>query len=318
MYKVSIIIPVFNVQQYIEKSLLSALNQDFTNIEYIIVDDCGSDNSMEIVYQLVNMYSHKEIKIIKHPFNKGLSEARNTGLSEATGKFIFFMDSDDIIQPDCISKHYACLNNVDADFTIANINLVGSKSVHIRQLSKKIEYIDPFKTFLLQLWSTSAWNKLYNKEFIVKNNLKFIPNIYFEDIIWSFNAAMCAKRIIVVEDYTYNYIIHKNSITTQTNNLKKINSLMFIIEYLINIKEKTEDIYTKEMNRYINFWRFNTALLLLNFEGTINEQRKLYTKIQDFENESHFDLYNIILKLPYKLFRLIIRPIYLLYKYLQR
>lgn len=314
MVEVSIIIPVFNVEKYVEDSLLSALNQDFKDIEYIIVDDCGTDNSMNIVNNIIASFPQRKIKVIKHLSNKGLSEARNTGLKESSGKYVFFMDSDDTITLNCISKHYASLQKNNADFTVANINLEGAKSIHIKPIVKTIENLTPIKSFLLRKWNTSAGNKLYKKIFITNNNIRFIPNIYFEDILWSFNTALYAKRISIVEDYTYNYKIHNNSITTQRNNSKKIESLIYVLNYLLRNQNKIDEIDKSVFNKYINFWRLNTAMLLLQFNGSYEEQCKYYKIVKQLKYHNDYDLYNSILKLPYFMFKILINPLYILYK----
>ena len=100
--KVSIIIPVYNVAPYVEECIQSVLRQDYKNLEIIIIDDCGTDNSMELVEELVKN-SSRDIVILKHDYNKGLSAARNTGIRRATGDYIFFLDSDDFIESYCIS-----------------------------------------------------------------------------------------------------------------------------------------------------------------------------------------------------------------------
>ncbi len=101
--KVSIIIPVYNVAAYVEECIQSVLNQDYENIEIIIVDDCGTDNSMELVRKMIAGTS-KEIHILKHDHNRGFAAGRNTGIKNAVGNYIYFLDSDDYIEPDCISR----------------------------------------------------------------------------------------------------------------------------------------------------------------------------------------------------------------------
>ena len=106
---VSIIIPIYNVEEYIEETLRSALNQTYKNIEYVLVDDCGTDESMEKVYKLLDSdaYKNKVVKVIKHDINKGVSAARNTGVINSSSEYVYFMDSDDIIPHLCrfVSKN---------------------------------------------------------------------------------------------------------------------------------------------------------------------------------------------------------------------
>lgn len=100
--KVSIIVPVYNVSQYITKCLDSIYEQTYQNIELILVDDCGSDDSMIIVHGYLTSHVSIEAHIISHQKNRGLSAARNSGIEKASGEYIYFLDSDDYITPDCI------------------------------------------------------------------------------------------------------------------------------------------------------------------------------------------------------------------------
>ena len=135
-YQVSLIIPVYNVENYIRESLLSALGQTFGSIEYILVDDCGTDHSMEIACSIVDGHPRRQdVRIVSHDRNRGLSAARNTGITAAAGRYVFFMDSDDELTPDCIERHYMVITQSSADFTIANIKLIGSKSINIKDVS---------------------------------------------------------------------------------------------------------------------------------------------------------------------------------------
>lgn len=119
MYKVSLIIPVYNVEDYISESLYSALKQTFSSIEYIIIDDCGGDNSMSVVAKILQNHCRtQDVFIYRHDKNLGLSAARNTGLEKAHGEYVYFMDSDDEITEDCIEKLYQAIRDSDADWVM--------------------------------------------------------------------------------------------------------------------------------------------------------------------------------------------------------
>ena len=121
--KVSIIIPVYNVAPYIKRCLDSIVAQTFQNIECILVDDCGTDNSKEIVQQYIDNYQgYIQFKIIHHEKNLGLSGARNTGIRIATGEWLYFLDSDDAVTPNCISSLLALKDKYpDVDFVQGNL-----------------------------------------------------------------------------------------------------------------------------------------------------------------------------------------------------
>lgn len=314
---VSIIIPLYNVEKYVEVSLNSAFNQTVNNIEYILVDDCSTDSTMEIVNRLIRESSRSNsVKIVCHEKNKGLSAARNTGMKYANNDYIFFMDSDDEITPDCIEKHYEALKNTDADFTIANTRLEGAKSIHIKRLSEDIRVLPLITSYLRRMWSTSAWNKLYRKSFLIKNGLIFQEGLLHEDILWSYRVASKASNVALVVEATYIYKIRANSITTHKNNSRKIESLLFILRTIHtdwehgNIPLECE----KEYFNYIDFWRLNTALLLLNYDGNYKECNNYYNQIVKVVRSRERNLYSCVLRLPFCIFYLLIKPIYYLYK----
>lgn len=314
---VSIIIPLYNVEQYVEVSLKSAFNQTFADIEYILVDDCSTDQTMEVVKRLIMECSRRNsVTIVHHEKNGGLSAARNTGMKYANGNFIFFMDSDDEIVPDCIEKHYEALKESDADFTIGNICLEGAKSIHIKPIPDKVKSI-PLKTsYLKRMWSISAWNKLYKRHFLEENELTFQEGLLHEDILWSYKVVTKAKEAAWVAEATYVYKIHQGSITTSKNSKRKIDSLLYILNILMKEWNSGEAIVSRDSTfiRFFDFWRFNTALLLLNYSGTRKEQRRYYQQLSNMCIGKHNSLYSSLLSMPFFIFLILMGPIYYMYK----
>lgn len=316
---VTIIIPLYNVEEYVRDSILSAFNQDYSEIEYILVDDCSTDRTMEIVNDIVKFhFRSNSIKIIHHDTNLGLSAARNTGLQNAKGEFVFFMDSDDTIVPNCITKHYEAICKLDADFTVANIQLEGAKSIHIKPIPSIVEDMSPFESYLKKMWNVSACNKLYKRSFLMDNFLSFKPGLFHEDVLWSYFIANKSHKIALVNQITYLYKIHSGSITTRKNNHRKLDSLIDILSIIIKdygIGIKGLDSY---FFKFIDFWRLNTALLLLNYDGSYHEQKKYYHQIIGLLDGKIVSVYSIILKLPFLFFYLMGKPMYSLYKYVTK
>ena len=125
MCLITLSMPIYNVEKYIERALLSALNQTYQNLEILIVDDLGHDNSMDIVYQLKSTHPRGNcIRIITHKKNLGLGGTRNTAIESAQGKYLYFMDSDDAIVPDCIETLYNIISHEKVDFVAAGINQI--------------------------------------------------------------------------------------------------------------------------------------------------------------------------------------------------
>lgn len=296
------------------------MNQTYPSIEFIIVDDKGNDDSMSIVRNLIeNHYRQDDIFIIEHEKNKGLSAARNTGISYAHGDYIFFMDSDDTIIEDCIKLHYETIVDENADFTVANIKIIGSNSIHIRNINfKEKKGEDIIYSFLYKKWSESACNKLYKRSFISDNSFTFINDLIHEDLIWSYLTASKASKIVAIHEETYIYQIRDNSITTKINSTKKIDSLIFIINAIDNY---SESIYSDKniINAhgfYLDFLRLNTSLLLLNSNLNSTERKNYYNKINSRKDRKYKykNPYSFIIKMPYGLFSTVLKLPYFIYK----
>jgi glycosyltransferase involved in cell wall biosynthesis len=223
---ITIGIPVYNVESYIRRCLDSALNQDI-NLDYeiIIVDDCGTDNSIDIV-QTVKVTHPKGyiIHIIKHEDNKGLAEARNTVIKNAKGKYIYFMDSDDYIAPYTLSLLYETAEKYQTDVVYgSNFKQEGDK------VWTEEEDIFPYKLFLKEgdftsyiymtphaLVPITVWNILFNTSFI-RDNVLLFPNIrYQEDIAFNELYFPLVKKAAFLSNQTYYYIIRKDSLMNKT------------------------------------------------------------------------------------------------------
>ncbi len=141
---ISIIIPVYNVEHYVRASLASALAQTYPNIEYIIVDDCGTDKSITIIQEILREHKRaKSVTLVHHESNKGVGAARNTGLVNAHGDYVYFMDPDDCLIPDCIALHHKAIVSSDADLCLANIKVEGRQTVHVKPFPIGIENDTP-------------------------------------------------------------------------------------------------------------------------------------------------------------------------------
>lgn len=214
LLKVTIVVPLYQVEEYIEACLRSVASQTYKGpIECIIVDDCGTDNSCPIVEKFISEQKGKiDFILIHHEHNRGLSAARNTGMDYATGEYIYFLDSDDEITPDCIDKLVKPLESYRYDFVTADFSLVGGRSV-TTYLKARGEYKSGIKeAYYCKEWNVTAWNKLCNRDFLQQNNLRFKEGIIHEDILWSFYLANFTKSMFALEDKTYIYNTRESSI----------------------------------------------------------------------------------------------------------
>lgn len=201
--------PIYNVEKYVERALLSALNQTHENIEYLIVDDKGNDQSMEIVKDIVSSHPRKEqIRIIEHPKNIGLGGTRNTAIEQAKGRYIFFMDSDDEITLDCIQKLYEEMMRIDVNIVCGSHKETGRIEKSIKKKKEQIimDYFNgEFPVFI--------WNKLYKLSFLRKNNIKCMPNQTIEDIYFTFQVVLNVGEYSRIPDITYFHYVRNDSIT---------------------------------------------------------------------------------------------------------
>lgn len=236
--KVTIIIPVYLVELYIKDCLKSVYNQKYNNIEVILVNDCTPDRSMELAKEFVDESSlpaGMEIKFLEHERNRGVSAARNTGTSAATGDYIYYLDSDDEIDPDCISLLVQPLKKMRYNLILGDYSVVGERGKSQLNLSEGevIGNNKIFHEYCFQNIYSYPWNKLCNREFLIKNSLYFREGLSHEDDLWSFQMSMVAESMYVIKQNTYLYKIREDSFTTTETVLFEINTYIKISE-LIN------------------------------------------------------------------------------------
>lgn len=235
--KVSIIIPIYNVAAFIERCLLSVLNQTWQDIEIILVNDCTPDNSMNIVATILEGYSRASmVKIVSHQSNKGLSAARNTGIREATGDYVYFLDSDDYLPLNSIELLVEKAQN-DIDFIVGDCKIVGgSKSIPPLTLPTCIldSNAKILSAYAKAEWPVMAWNKLVNRVFLLQNDLFFEEGIVHEDDLWTFMMACRAQRVAVIHKVSYFYYIQPNSITGNPS-IQNLECRLYIIGFMHNL-----------------------------------------------------------------------------------
>lgn len=222
--KISIIIPIYNVEPYIEECLQSVANQTMTDgVECILIDDCGSDNSVAIAESFVKSYKGNiKFSIIHHDKNSGLSAARNTGIKAAKGEYLYFLDSDDTITPDCMELMYSFIQKY------GKVDLVqGSFYETEEEKATLSEYKIPacsnnrklIKNFLLTYAGdiVGAQSRLIERELIISNNLFFKEGIIHEDNYWTFFLAKYITSMAFCPKRTYYHRYNPTSITGNVN-----------------------------------------------------------------------------------------------------
>ncbi len=242
MPKISVIIPIYNVEQYIAQCLESMISQTMRDIEIICVDDCGSDNSMQIATEFARRDSR--IKIVPHTENVGLSAARNTGVEHSSAPYIMFCDSDDWYAPDMCQKMYDAIESNNTDVAICAANVIYDADEHLRRGDD--EYFTPRGAGIVDLtpdvvYSTNvlAWNKIYRRSIIDKYNLQFPTGLKYEDLyFWRAYAPHC-KNMCIVPERLYNYRRRSGSIMNETysgNSTAAIDHIHIAIRYYEHLR----------------------------------------------------------------------------------
>lgn len=270
--KISVIIPFYQVEAYIEECLQSVLNQTFANLEILLIDDCGWDRSFDIVQKYAQM--DQRIKILRHTENRGLGEARNTGLAACSGQYIFFLDSDDFLELDILEKLYENIKRTKSDlvfcqakaFTCENdgqfLNMVPDFNEFFKVpvvTNQKIN-LHNFQNFICR-YPHTCWLKLYTLEFLKKNHIKFIKkNVIAEDVGFFLKVAAQFPDISVIDSIGLNYRIREKSITT-TRRTKKIKNehmkqiLLDAFNYIKNyVSPKLQKPILKQIKSSDRFW----------------------------------------------------------------
>lgn len=225
---ISVVVPVYNVSNYIVDCLRSVAEQDYNgSVECILVDDCGIDDSIDKAYKFIDeVSSNIDFRIVHHQINKGLSGARNTGILEAQGDFLFFLDSDDQLTADCLSVMAETLSqNADADLVQAGVlrstgGFVGLDFEQTNFPDCITEHKKAKKMLLGRQFPCMAFPRLIRKTFLIDNNLFFREGILNEDELWRFYLAKKVKRLAVCHKNTYNYTVREGSIMTKTSNTR--------------------------------------------------------------------------------------------------
>lgn len=292
MDKVSIIVPVYNVEKYLKKAIESALNQSYKNLQIILVNDGSTDKSGEIC----DKYKEKDTRVeVIHKENGGLSDARNAGLDIATGEYIMFLDSDDFFTPNSVEIMYKEIEEKKADFIIGNYintdpngkkweNSIFDENIYD---NFKLSITDYEKSFFIM--NSGVWNKIFRKEFIDRLNLRFIKGLPAEDAIFTTYCFVNTDKVYYQKEVIYNYRQNYSARTISTNCTK---------QYFEGINKAYKYIYnnfieSNNLGFYRYFYAKNVSYLLCKLiDSKLIEDKE---KIDIFnEMKWFFDLKNTL------------------------
>ncbi len=319
--KYSIIIPVYNTEKYLNKCIDSVLNQTYSNIEIIIINDGSTDKSLE----LCNQYKDQRIKLFTHE-NRGVSYTRNIGIDNATGEYIIFVDSDDYIENNAIELINEKIQNSDLDliqFAFSTFEAeempiaknVFTEKVISDSINEKINYMIEREVI------NSIWNKCYNTNILNKNSIRFAEDIKIgEDLIFNLEYFSYISNFDILNVNLYNYRLNVANSLTKKYNENKYVMLMKVNDILEKFANKYNDDKIIATAKYIKFKSICSCTFdLFNLECK-------YTKLHKLKIINEFKTNVIKIKTNRKIFKILnfiylnmnARIIYLVFKFMYK
>lgn len=274
---VTVSVPIFKCEAFIENCLFSIKNQIYKNIEVILVNDQTPDNSLNIIENFIAEHQLSDWKIINLETNSGLSVVRNEGIKNATGKYIFFVDSDDEILPDAIESLVELSEKTKAEISmgeVQGIKIPSNEEVDVFPIHTKGDILKGNHQILRELvnggFAVSSWNKLISVEFLRSNDLYFTKGLYAQDSLHTFEMGLHLETLAFLRKKTYIYYLHQDSVI---HNRKKVH-----FDNWITIAQKINEHYSKEKNadrkklilEYLV--NFKAVTLQMNWKAQQNEE----------------------------------------------
>ena len=284
--KVSVIVPIYNVENYIYECIASIIKQTLQDIEIILVNDGSTDDSIIKIQKLID--NNKNIRLINKE-NGGLSSARNTGLQFATGDYVAFIDSDDYIEPSFLQQLYEEAIKYNLDIAIGGYKKLYSNIYEsIKRNNNLVDIgVTTGVNFLknemkCKDYRMEVWDVLYRREFLEKNNLTFEEGLVYEDELFTPLALFKATRVKLIETNGYIYRQRQNSIMSNKPNINHINSTKYLIDKFIEYFYATssEDIKYIVSRNLISLTSGYEKKIILS---DLKNKKQLLKKIKDIK-----------------------------------
>lgn len=293
MKKVSIIVPVYNVEKYLEKCLASLVNQTLQDIEILVINDGSKDNSQQVIDQFQKQYPEKIFPFQKE--NGGLSDARNYGLDRASGEFIGFVDSDDYVGETMFEEMYHLAKKHNAEMVICNLQKVdeyGNITQKLTQISNMPEKMDLKGHFsVFSDLSYFACNKIFNRKLF--ENHRFKKGLHFEDIQLIPQLLLQCKTIAQTQNYHYQYFERADSIT-KTHTEKGLDMLKAVEDVELAFEKSEYRNYKKELKNFQileGVYSFLAYLAFVKEDAVFNKMSK---ELEKFMAERQISLWEIL------------------------
>ncbi len=281
---ISVVLPIYNVEDYLEKCMDSVLNQTYSNIEIILVDDGSPDSCPKMCDEYVK--KDKRVKVV-HKENGGLSDARNAGIKASNGEYITFIDSDDYVDKDYIEFLYNTIKKENADIAIGAHRVLYDSGKIIEKATHENSILKPKKVLERILYDDgidlSAWGKLYKISLF--EDIKFPKGRLFEDSATTYMLVDKSKKIAINSESKYNYIIRKDSISNAKFSPKKMDLITSTREMSEYIKNKYPDLENAANRRLMYAYLSTLSQLAKCKEKYPKEEKEMTTYIKKHGNE---------------------------------
>lgn len=241
---ISVLVPIYGVEKYIERCAISLFEQTYSNIEYIFVNDCTPDNSIKILNALIEKYPKRKehIKIIQHIKNQGLAVARNTALENASGKYVMHVDSDDYIDVTTIEKALSKMHEENADVVIFAMNHVFSDKIVAESINIPSNSNEYAKKLIARESPVCMCGGLYLRSLYIENHVRAVPGLNMgEDYATKPRVVYYARKVAFIDEPLYNYVHYNESAYSYVFSEKYIDNLLLAIKTL-------EDFFTSVDN----------------------------------------------------------------------
>lgn len=296
---VTIVIPVYKVEKFIERCLKSVVKQSYKEIECILVNDVSPDNSMKVAEEFIAKNPSFNFIILDQPKNLGLSMARNAGMDVAKGKYIYFLDSDDEIAEFAIEHLVKLAEETNADVTLGHSVCINENEGWKRDYFP-INYegnliegnANILKNFVEGKYPVMACDKLARMDFLMKNKLYFVQDLFSQDVLWSFQSALKMEKIAFLREDTYLYYFHEASIIHNRGE-KHFGNWITIAQYMDKAYRDEKDAFKKqEILKYLV--EFKAMTLEMNWKAQKNEElwKRSYNAYSKLQSLSAKDLFS--------------------------
>lgn len=310
MKKVTLAMPVYGVERTVRDALLSALEQTYENIEFLVIDDGSPDRSMDIVGELLAAHHRSAaVRIIRHPQNLGLGDTRNTAIRHATGDYIYFMDSDDLLTPDCIERLASYMEQTPVDFVAASRRretfdgeLIAEDVYEPALVGDGPLAVARFRYGESHRILGEVWNKLYSLDFLRRARVECIPGCHVEDVSFSYQVILAARSCRLVPDVTYVYHIYPGqSFAAFTTNRARS---LYLADCFCRIRERNlallelqprGALYNAIVTGIFTTSYLHAQMLFQSTMLTAREKRRYLNALLD-NRARHFDLLHLSAK----------------------